>query len=426
VRESRTEDRRLTSLISLLEVAKRLNTSLDLDEIVRNILRSARDVMHADAACVLLREDDELVFTVADGGASEQLTGLRPARIAVGDGIAGWVAANGKPLRIDDVYNEPRFCRDVDERTGYRTRSLLCVPLIIEGRVLGVAEVINKRGREPATLPEPFNAADLEIFTAFCELAALAVQRAQLHRQLLDRHSAEDELTMARELQQRFLCFDPACSAALRLAARNLPAREVSGDFFDAFAIEEGRYFLTIGDVAGKGTAAALRMARFVSEFRFVAELAGAPVAALQRVSEILERRGDPFVSVLLVDYQPALNRAQLVNAGHPPAVLVGTHTFEWVGHASGPPLGIMPTHQYRETTIDLSEGRGLLLFTDGLTEARNPAHGEYGQARLLAQLEQHGLDLDLLLADVSAFTAGMPQHDDLTLVALSGARGRR
>lgn len=407
---------RADALASLLEVSKRLNATLELDEIVRHVIQSARSVMHADAATLLLREDDELVFAFAEGGAAETLAGgAAPARIQLGEGLAGWVAAGREPRRFDDVYAEPHFDPTMDQRTGYRTHSMLCVPLVASDQLVGVAQVINRLDDDGQ--PMAFDDRDLQTFATFCELAAVALTKARLHQELLGRQRLEDELTMARELQQEFL--DPSLEhpETIRFAARNLPARDIGGDFFDAFAVGD-KLFITIGDVAGKGAAAAMRMARFTSEFRFVAQRTGSPESAMARANVLLDERHSPFVTMMLVQLDLGTGEAWVVNAGHPPAVLIGRGPAQLVAPSSGPPLGVVEHQRYEAQQLLLGPGEGLLLFTDGITEARAPDGAMYGSKRLLDHIDTHGDDVDGIFDAVAAFAASDERFDDQTLVS--------
>lgn len=434
---------RIDALSRLLEVSKRINSSLDKREVVDHIITSAQEVMGADAASLMLREGDELVFEVALGRASGMLVG-KGTRLPLGQGIAGWVASTGEALMFDDVYDDARFCRDYDKATGYRTRSMLCVPLRVAGEVIGVAQVINKRGDDGASVP--FTAADKGTFTTFCELAAIAIERAQLHRLLLDKQRTDRDLELARAIQQSFLVHQFPRQDRLAFKATNLPARYVGGDFYDAFELgstprrretdraaagqpherraASGRIGIAIGDVSGKGAVAALYMARFMSEFRFLAELSSAPDAALERANEILALRSTRgmFITLMYLAIDADTLAVELTNAGHPPALLYdATRTrIERIGTTAGPPLGVVSGQVFPIERFALPPGGGIVLFTDGAIEARNSRGEEYGLDRLVRAIEGAGADVHgSILANILAFTGGLAPHDDLTLLTI-------
>lgn len=163
---------------ALVETSVRLNSLLNLPELLDAIMESATGLLAAETSSLLLldEEKDELVFAVATGGSET----LRELRIPATQGIAGWVLQHDQPALVGDVSQDPRFSSSVDESSGFRTRSMLAVPLKIRDHKVGVVEVINKRG------DGGFNERDREIATAFAAQAAIAIDNARLYRQLAD------------------------------------------------------------------------------------------------------------------------------------------------------------------------------------------------------------------------------------------------
>jgi len=417
--------RKVGVLSRLLEVSKKINSTLEMPEVVSNIIASAKDVMQADSASLLLMHSsgEHLTFEVALGESSQPLTDGQ-TQIQLGEGIAGWVADSATSLKLDDVYQDERFSQKYDELTGYRTRSMLCVPLKVGGKVIGVAQVINKMAAGGVT---SFSEEDVETFDAFCGMAAIAVDKAKLHKHLLEKQRLEKEIELAQVIQQSFLTQESPQQDQLRFAAINIPALKVGGDFYDIFEFGEEaqrRIGVTIGDVSGKGVFAALYMARFMSDFRFLVELAQSPAEAICRANNLLVARSTRgmFITMLYIEYDPETQSAILFNAGHHPPILYSAdrQRIEPFGKLIGPPLGIMHGLEYEPDPFQLSAGAGLLLYTDGVTEARNAAGQEYGLDRMIEQARQPTETLmEQVLADIRQFIGAAPQHDDLTLVVI-------
>ena len=199
--------RRVNELKALNEIAKSLNTSLDLKEIFNVIIKKTADLVKAEAWSVLLTDEatGELVFEAAAGEAADKLRG---ARIKMGQGVAGWVAQRGIPLIVPDVSKDPRFFPGVDKHTRFKTKSILCVPLRSREKVVGIVEVINKIGAEN------FDQDDLNIFETMVEHATIALQNASLYHQI-EHMTVIDDLT--KLYNTRFL---NQCLEALFLKSR--------------------------------------------------------------------------------------------------------------------------------------------------------------------------------------------------------------
>ena len=159
----------------------------------------SKQVMNADASSLMLIDEktNELVYQVALGTVGEKLK--QEFRLKMGQGIAGSVAEEGKPLLIEDVYTHPKFFRGHDEATGYRTKSMIAVPLKVGERITGVAQVINRLDGKP------FDQDDLELFIALCSMAAIAIENAKMHRSLMEKQRLVKDMEFARTVQESFL-----------------------------------------------------------------------------------------------------------------------------------------------------------------------------------------------------------------------------
>lgn len=413
-------EKKLTDLAMLMQVSAIISSTLNLDELMPIVMEKAKEVMDADACSILLynRETDRLEFEVAlsqDKNASETLK--KQVSLALGQGIAGWVAETLQPILIADAQHDARFFKGADAMTGFVTRSLIAVPLVGRNRLIGVAEIMNPRSHEQ------FTDYDLELFQALCRQVAVAIENALYHRESLAQERIKHELELATIIQQSFLPPVPEWRrGALVVRGYNLAAKEVGGDLYDFIDLANGMAGIFIGDISGKGISAALFMAKSISDFRHLAAGTDSPGVLMQRFSAVLANapRG-MFLAGAYVIADPATGQCVVASAGNPPFFLVSSDSVRLIEAAAGPPAGILET-DYGDTTIDLQKGQRLIIFTDGVIDAKNRSGERFGIDRVRALLEQQK-DSPSLVASVSAavenFSRGTDRADDVTLVEI-------
>jgi len=235
---------------NLIDASSLLVSSLEIKDILPRAMEIIKDLLlECEAASIMLVDEEKknLVFEVALGDKGEQ---VKEIKLPLGKGIAGEVASKGESLLIDDAYKYGGFDRSFDEKTGFRTKSILCVPIKIKNRVIGVAEAINPRGKDI------FDGNDLYLLSLFCNQVALAIESARLHGKILQQKHLEDELNFARSIQESFLPHSfPECDN-FSFYGVTYPARTVGGDFYDISNLGGQRLDFLIGDVSGKGVPA--------------------------------------------------------------------------------------------------------------------------------------------------------------------------
>jgi sigma-B regulation protein RsbU (phosphoserine phosphatase) len=411
-------EQKIKRLSTLIDVNALISSSLNLDQILENVMNISKRVMNADASSLMLIDEktNELVYEVALGTVGEKLK--QQFRLKMGQGIAGAVAQDGKPLLIEDVYAHPKFYRGHDEATGYRTKSMIAVPLKIGDRITGVAQVINRLDNKP------FDADDLELFVALCGMAAIAIENAKMHRSLMEKQRLVKDMEFARTVQESFLPQHAPEIVNYRFGAHYTPAQEVGGDFYDFLRLDKGRTAIVVGDVSGKGVPAALYMARLGSDLRTLAFTEKDPARALKKLNDLLvgrSRRG-MFATLLYLELDPGTGRMTASNAGHlPPIVRRADGTVKRFSPAGGSPLGILPGIDFGQEDLALAPGDTVVLYTDGIIEAMNARDELYGYERLEELIRKGPSDPDALtsaiIGDVNRFTGLSPQHDDMTLV---------
>jgi serine phosphatase RsbU (regulator of sigma subunit) len=406
----------------LAEAAYALHTSLDLGELLQIILTSAREGVDADRGTV---------FLLADGGRalwSRVLAGEKALeiRLPIGQGIAGAVGATGETVRIADAYEDPRFDRSWDQKTGYRTRQILCAPIRSrDGRIVGVFQLLNKLGGGD------FGQQDEEFLEALSVPVALAVENARLHLDAIEKERQDKEIALAQNVQR---AIQPerldTTHGRITIAGLNVLCEDASGDYYDVFALPSGRIAVVIGDVSGHGLHCALVMAQARAFLRAYSPGAETLQDVLQALNDFLaaDLTAGRFLTFFLALVEPETGQVQWGNAGNLPPLVRRVDGTLFALDATGPVLGILVGVPYREgEPFVLGPGESLLLYTDGATEARAPAGDLFGEHRLRDVVAAHGglpprEHLDAIVAALLEHTHEDVMGDDLTLVAVRRA----
>ncbi|MBI6545684.1 MAG: SpoIIE family protein phosphatase [Cyanobacteria bacterium NC_groundwater_1444_Ag_S-0.65um_54_12] len=281
---------------------------------------------------------------------------------------------------------------------------------------IGQAEIGNKRS------DLPFTREDRALFAGLCQQLALAVENTLLIKQVRAQERVAKELEIAHEVQSGLMPTALPQVAHTRLAAHNQAALEMGGDFYDFIPLQDGAIGIVLGDVSGKGVPAALLGAVCLSLFRAIAPHYRSPIETLQAINEVLLRHRASkkmFVAVTYVVYHPASGWAIGVNAGNPAPLLSGKPIV-----SKGLPLGALRQTRYCDFEVILEPGDTLVLFSDGLIDARNRENERFGDERFLALMAQHAQSdpADLITAirsELAAFQNDRSLYDDLTILAL-------
>lgn len=411
--QASTSDNDSNSLSLLLEVSRAFSASLDLERTLQTAVdRISRHLKAEGAALFMMQEDAQRLSCRVCVGPVD-LNGLE---LEISQGIVGRSAREQTAQIIRDVRRDPDFAHFVDEQSGFETRSILCAPLIFEGRTLGVIELVNKTGDDSL-----FEQQDLQVLEVLTTPAALAIHNARMAQSLLQQERMQKELELAREIQENLL---PQTAADdFPVHGINVSALEVSGDFYDWQTLKDGRIGFSLGDVSGKGMNAALMMAKTTSLLRAFAKDGLPPGELLARVNnEVCESstRG-MFVTCVAGIYDPGTNQVIWANAGHQPPLYEDKNGNFREEPAASPPLGILSSMHYPESSLNL-DGGTYYVFTDGVTEGPDPQGIPLEVEGFTALLRQyaHLNGQTRLKALVEAMTAHSPvQHDDITLLSI-------
>jgi serine phosphatase RsbU (regulator of sigma subunit)/anti-sigma regulatory factor (Ser/Thr protein kinase) len=341
---------------------------LDLDDLLQELLDRLTDILDADTAAVLLVEEGGRTLAArAAKGLEEEVE--RGFHLPVGRGFAGRIAFTREPLVIEDL--EQSALQPVNPLFREKgVRSLLGVPLLVEGEVIGVLHV-------GSLAPREFHEADIELLQLVADRVALSIERSRLMVQ------GQIAATLQRSLLPRKLPQVPG----LRMAARYLPAADesaVGGDWYDVIELDNHRIGFVIGDVAGHGMAAATFMGQLRSAIRAYALDTEGPGEVITKLAEFSDRMHSRMATVIYATLNLNTWQVRIARAGHPyPLLLRAGGSAEFLTEAGGPPLGTVGGQVYDEQSVTLSAGETLLLYTDGLIERRGQQLAE-GEAALM------------------------------------------
>jgi phosphoserine phosphatase len=404
---------------SLVEASHSLHSTLDQDELLGIILRTASEAVDAERGTVYLASADGREIWSRVMGGDETLT----IRLPLGKGIAGAVAQTGETIRIDDAYADPRFDPSTDRKSGFRTRSILCAPIKNrKGVVVGVFQLLNKAGGH-------FDRPDEEYLEALSVHAALAIENAVLHSTALEKERQDREIKVAQGIQRGLL---PERSSReegrLEIAGMNELCEDASGDYYDVVPVPGGRLLVALGDVSGHGLGAAMVMAEARALFRALASVEPDVARLLDRLNDFLceDLSAGRFMSFFAAFLDPASAEVSWASAGHNPALHYRAKDGEvTLLESTGRVLGVFPNAGYRVgPTVRLAPGDALLVYTDGATEAPDAEGALFEVERLLevfrgAAKGPPGGVLDAIRSSLRTWTGGAPNRDDLTLLAV-------
>jgi sigma-B regulation protein RsbU (phosphoserine phosphatase) len=405
-------------LRKLVDASHALHSTLDLDQLLGLILTAAADGVGADRGTVFLLDGEELWSRVLSGDKKLEI------RLPLGQGIAGAVAKTGETVRIEDAYDDPRFDRSWDAKSGYRTRTVLTAPIRNRaGGIVGVFQLLNKKGGF-------FVAEDERFLEGLSIHAALAVENARLHASALEKERYDREVKLAQGVQRQLQPERMTLREnGLHVAGMNELCEDATGDYYDVLApLPEGRIGVAIGDVSGHGLQAALVMAEARAFLRAFAKTAPWLDRALALMNDALvpDMVGGKFLSLFVAVVDPKDGRMEWCNAGHnPPLLFRAADRSVKPLERTGRILGILPGEPCGPgAPLKLEPGDALLLYTDGVTEARGALGELFGPERLTSVLKgaadrEPEAILDAVRASVRAFTGGARNDDDVTMVAV-------
>jgi serine phosphatase RsbU (regulator of sigma subunit) len=390
------------SLNALAGIGDTAISTLDLTQLAPALLHKLVELMHADAAALLLAEDGK-VRTVSTVGFHDE-TFVVP----IGTGFSGMIAQTREPRYVADILTDDSIQSIPLREQGIV--SVLGVPMEVRGRLIGVLHVDWRTHHA-------YQERDLRLLEIVADRIALAIRNAQLYA---------GERRIAQIFQESLLTLPDAVEGIEYARSYHSATEEawVGGDFFDLFSVESGRIGILIGDVSGKGVDAAVLTSLVKDTIRAHAHEGRPPAEVLNLTNDIVERYSGPeiFVTAFFGVLDRRAGRLTYCNGGHPPVIATSCDGTVRQLSANSPLIGAFPDMEYVDTVVPVSPRDTLVLYTDGVIEARREGR-LYGEGRLLEILaEQRECEpqavIDAVLADLMSFTGGS-LSDDLAILAL-------
>ena len=402
----------LLALISKVGVT--LLSSATLNDTLEQIVSLVFEAVPADRCLIMMRGAANEDLQVAVARLRDRVGEV--GEIRVSRNVLDEVVMRGKSVLTSDAQHDPRFASGTVVLQG--VRSVLAVPLGVEDKVFGIiyADSPIAEGR--------FTEDHLKVLTTLASVAAIRVENARLIEERLERERLERELALASEIQQRFQPTAPPHVNGYELQGISFPCYEIGGDYYDFIERDDGRLVITLGDVSGKGTAAALLMSSLHAAVHAQAGSHDSLVSTISAVNRYLAENipANRFVTLFYAELDPESGSLSFLNAGHnPPLIVHSAGTVEQLA-SGGLPLGIKPDADYREGRTQLQHGDVLVVYSDGVTEAVSPTGEEFGATRLYEVVSRNieasaaGIR-DRIESSLTKFSQGTSAADDITLV---------
>jgi len=407
-----------------LEIITKLNQefalSLDLNDTLKTALQVIVARIDAQAANIFLINEKKRKFQCI---ASLHQDYLDEYELDLKDGVMGKAVEQRKCIRVGNVKKDVReiaeFYFDLDNKTNFTTYSVLCSPLIAANECIGVIHCLNKKTNDKLFIED-----DRKLLETLSAPAALAIRNAKMAQEMIEKNKIQKEVEIVGEIQKSLLSKNK--KENFPIAGINIPAKVVSGDFYNFSDLGNGMYGFGVADVSGKGIKSSLLMSKASSLYRCLSKTDfSASNLLIQLNNEICETisRG-MFVTMLVGIYDSNKKELLLSNAGHePPLIFSKDGSFSSFTEA-GPPLGIMPNTKYTEHKISFSES-SMYIFTDGITEIKNPKGEMLGSEGFQNYIKKHQSKVNSERLNVivnEILNEGHVQKDDLTIVTIDSS----
>lgn len=412
-----SDRQKIRRLQSLIQASQHLNSTLNLDEVLKIILNLTTQNLNAARGTIYLidYERNELWSKVVKGKEIVEI------RLPLGTGLAGYVAKTGKTINLEDAWKDKRFYSGFDVKSGFKTKSMLCMPMRNrQGKIIGVFQVLNKnRG--------VFDRDDEKFLDAFSDHAALAIENAMLHQAIVEKERVEKEVQIAGDIQRQLLPKVIPTLPNYQLEAVAIPTKNVGGDYYTVAQIDDQRWLLAIADVSGKGIPASLLVSTLHASLQAYLQSESDLAGLAKKLNLMVYRNTSPerYITFFAGILNTGDGTFTYVNAGHnfPFRALAENGALEPLS-VGGMPLGMFELAEYQASSVTIRPDETVVLYTDGVTEAMDRGQNEYSEERLkeiiLSYASAPAQEIkQAILDDVQRFVGHEPQSDDLTLMVL-------
>lgn len=412
----------------LSELSDHVRGMVETKPLIETVAASISDTLHIPQVAVLLSGGEAFRPAYALG-----YNALPDVVFPPGAGAIKALQSSREPTRVyfDDpdswLYRDPNIAEE-DRQNLSRLQTELLLPLSARDRLLGFISLGHKRSEEP------YSGTDVRLLKSVAAQTGLALENARLMsamaEEIAQRERLNREVEIAREVQERLFPQTLPNIAGVDYAGACRPALGVGGDYYDFLALPGGQLGIAIGDVSGKGIAAALMMASLQASLRGEATRAPENLAALvSNVNHLVYEASSAnrYATFFYAQYNPGDRKLTYVNAGHNPPMLFHCAAGEWQVsrlEAGGTVVGLLESFPYQQASLTIQPGDVFIAFTDGISEAMNNADEEWGEERMIETIRScTGLSpsetISHIMQAADSFVAGAKQHDDMTLVVL-------
>lgn len=419
------------ALETLYSVLNNISTTFDICKLQNDILRSTSKVLPISHGAILFTTSEGEIIPCKKCGRVHQLqkdeiTLTDASQVQVSSTIVSKVVNARQSLLYKDIIDYEDI-KNAISIVSLNVRSAMCVPLRNKERVLGLIylDCASEKGN--------YTEADLLLVSAIGNSAGLALENAEFHEELLEKYKLEQELKTAAIIQSGFLFNDwESLPGNCELYAETLPAKIVGGDFYDVVRISKDKIAFTVGDVSGKGIPSALAMVKIITTFRIQVMTHSSELELINTLNNDLCKSSQEgmFCSLFFGILNTETGELTCINAGHLPALLIREGNLDYIFHPSGPPLGIIEQNIWKVEQETFTSGDSLVLFTDGIIEARKGgtdkplSDREFGFHRLRKCIDKHKNQspeeiVKSLLNNIKKYTSPESPHDDCTILAI-------
>jgi sigma-B regulation protein RsbU (phosphoserine phosphatase) len=408
----------IEELSILNELARVISSTMDSQAVMEMIVkRSVRAIGAEQGAITLVEESSSSPFKTLIRAADSS---HERAKLRIDQNIVGWMIIHKKPLLSNDVENDQNF-KMFRMASAASVKSLLCVPLLVKSKLIGILTLFNKKN------DQDFTEDDQRLLAIIASQSGQVLETARLYEQEQAKLALEHEVSAAREIQNSLLPKDLPMMPGIDVAARSMPALEVGGDYYDFIPLGDGCAEMVLADVSGKGLGAALLAAMGKGVLYSEVTRTHYPKTVVAETNKIIRQylQRKSFITLLLALIDTPRRRLSVSCAGHCPPIVYkeSRHVAEWL-QVRGAALNFMENLQCEEVQLTLETGDVYVFFSDGITEAANAKGELFGDERLKSVVEAiHGQQaseiLNSILTAVSLFSTGAKQSDDQTVVVL-------